>query len=237
MKQKLITLMLFAMFLFVSSLEARDKLVFSTFPDVDPATVMSERILKVAYKELDISIEMKKLPGKRALAYSNKGRTDGELFRILGINKTFKNLIPVMVPVHYFSFVVFTKDLDFEVNGWQSLQPYKISYLAGIALVEQNTKGMMAEPAISMKQGFQKLLRNRSDVMIETRISGLSVIKENNFEGIIILEPPLQQVPVYHYLNKKHSELIPKLEEVMRRMEQDHTTQQIRDAVLDEFFN
>lgn len=237
MKQKLITLIFSVMFLFMGALNAKDRLVFSTFPDVDPATIMSERILKVAYGELGISIKMQKLPGKRALVHSNRGITDGELFRILGINKTFQNLIPIMVPVHYSSFVVFTTNVDFEVNGWESLRPYKIGYLSGIALIENNTKGMMVEPVNTMKQGFKKLILERTHVMIETRISGLSVIKENNFKGITILEPPLQNVPVYHYLHKKHRALIPELEKVMRQIEQDGRRQQIRDAVLDEFLN
>ena len=49
-----------------------------------------------------------------------------------------------------------------------------------------------------------------------------------------VLEPPLAEVPLYHYLNKKHEALLPSLVAVLRKMEKEGTIRAIAKRVADE---
>ena len=78
-------------------------------------------ILRVAYQQLGVSISFKTFPAERALVTSNKGRADGELVRIKGINKKYPNLI--RVPVSHVSSeqTAFSKRVEIVIEGWHSL--------------------------------------------------------------------------------------------------------------------
>ena len=98
MKRMLCSLILLAAILNTNSIEAKDKMVFSKPLATNPSIIIPERILKHAYKKLGIIIQFDKSPGKRGLILSNEGQRDGEIFRIRGINKKYRNLIMVSVP-------------------------------------------------------------------------------------------------------------------------------------------
>lgn len=75
----------------------------------DPVGDVAEAVLEEAYQELSIKLKILFAPAKRALVISNSGEADGELNRIKGINKKFKNLIMIPVPINQLEGVVYTK--------------------------------------------------------------------------------------------------------------------------------
>lgn len=215
------------------SLSAQEKMIISTFSPPDQMIITVEKVVQEAYKRLGIEIEMHYLPGARAIDHANEGETDGELYRMAGINKTYPNLLMVPIPVFQVDIVVFTKNTHFSVTGWDSVSPYKIGFVRGIKFIEEQTNGMNVEPVTRDEQALRMLDAGRVDLVIEDRLVGLLTITDLNLAGISILEPPLASFPLYHYINKKHQSLLPKLKEVFQQMEQENFIQRMQDELID----
>lgn len=199
---------------------AENRLVFSTAENVRMGKA-AENILKQAYKSIGIDVRIVEYPALRAIISANQGEVDGELIRVKGIDATYTDLIMIPVPLAAMEGVVFTKNADFEVAGFESLRPYKITFRRGVNFAENGTKGMNRVILDSLEQAFLLLHRERVDVVITPRLTGLDTLSKLPFKEIKILEPPLIQTSFYHYLNKKHEALVPKITAVFQEMHDD----------------
>ena len=215
-----------------NSASALSRIQISTLLENDPAAEIAEQILNLAYQRLGITLVVKKFPGERSLYSANNGETDGELYRKIGMERDYPNLVIVPIPLQTYEIVIFTLATDFNVHGWESLSPFVIGYVKGIKIIEQNTKGMRVEPAVTMRQAFLKMSLGRSDVVIANRASGLAVLKELNMTDVRVLKPALASFAVFHYLHKKHQDLVPKLSAVLKQMQSDKSIEDIQKSVL-----
>ena len=243
MDKNILCVIIFSWGLFsIFPLNAQQQLVFGYSGEDHPHNIINKRILEDAYQRIGIEIVAKKLPRLRALYQSNRGETDGELFRSgnAQIEKSFPNLIKIPIILNYGEFVVFTRDVDFEVSGWESLRPYKIGSQIGVSVIDNGTKGMQVERVIHGEQLMKKLALGRVDIAVFPRLFGLMHLKNltqkgfNNmsFKDIRILEPPITQDPLYHYLNNKHQKLVPEITTVLFKMKRDGEIQEIINSIL-----
>lgn len=203
----------------------------STLVGTDPATAMAEQIMREAYRRLGISLVLHRLPGERTLVQANEGKMDGELYRKLGMEREYPNLVIIPVALQTYEIVIFSRGTSFVVNGWESLRPYTLGFVRGIKIVQENTHGMKIEAVTTMPQAFEKMMMGRTDLVLGNRISGMAVIKALNLDGITVLEPPLASFPVYHYVHKKHEALVPELTRVLRQMQADKTIERLQRAM------
>lgn len=213
---------------------AGEPLVFSK-PEkqLGVATLMGTRILKKAYAELGVDFTFWHLPNKRCIVMANKGETDGEFERIAGLEKKYPNLVMVSVPIGYVDIMVYTKKIEFTVEGWHSLKPYSIGIERGFILAKENTRGMDVEEVGTIEQAFSMLDLGRNDIVVSSW-SSLYDLKKLNLSGIRILMPPIDQLVLYHYLHKRHKLLAAELEAVLLRMEKEGELKEIQDqAKLD----
>jgi polar amino acid transport system substrate-binding protein len=214
---------------------AQDHLVFSRPENRSGvALLMGERVLKEAYARLGIDFEFRELPEVRAMVTANEGGTDGEFERFAGLEQTYPNLVMIPVPIGSVDIVVYTKETDFAVEGWHSLAPYTIGIVRGFKLIEANTEGMHVEAVTTVEQAFLKLNAGRSDVVVESR-SAQCMLKDFNVSGIRVLEPPLDQLVLYHYLHRRHTALAAKLEAVLTRMEQEGELKALQEQAMQDF--
>lgn len=209
----------------------RPVLNVSTLVGADPATEIAEQVLREAYDRLGYELTVHRLPGERTLIFANEGRMDGELYRKLGMDQTYNNLLIVPVPLLTYEIVVFTHGTSFTVNGWDSLKPFTIGHVRGIKIVQENTAGMRTEAVPTMAQAFQKMMMGRTDIVVGNRLSGMAVVKSLKLDEVHVLNPPLASFPVYHYLHRKHEELVPRLSGVLRQMRADKVIEAIQQRV------
>ena len=210
----ILKMLLLAFFTFIAShLQAQDKLTFSTINTDTPVVGAIEKILQDAYTNLNITFDIKRLPPQRALAESNSGEVDGELFRIAGIEQEFPDLIRVSSPVYTVEGYTAIKKTDIIITNKDSIKPYKIGIVRGVQWAEDLTKGMNVSVTNDYTSAVQMLDKGRIDLILgaknlmeeETQKLGLNDIKISD-EAIVILE-------LFHYLNKKHADLVPKISE------------------------
>lgn len=183
----------------------------------DPFTESAKNTVRKAYQRIGIHIKFLKLPAERALVMSNKGITDGELFRVNNISLKYTNLIKVPFSYILAKHVAFSKTKDFNVNGWRSLSSYRIGLTLGYKMAEKNTKGFNVFFVDSPDHAFHMLDANRIDIVIAPQLIGLSILDNLDIKGIKVLTPAIQIDPLYHYLHKKHVDLVPKINTALQQ--------------------
>lgn len=174
-------------------------------------TKISEPILVKAYKDIGIEVEIKLAPAERALNEVDHGRIDGDIIRKAGLENKYPNLSRIPIVLVIADWVVFTREINISVQGWHSLAPYSIAIQRGLKVAEDGTKGMNVIALSSISQQFKMLSANRVELAVATRLEGILTIKKEKLSGITVLQPSLQKIPLYHYLNKKHKNIITKL--------------------------
>ena len=174
-----------------------------------------KQLLKEVYKKLNLQVSFVYLPGERSLALSNSGDLDGEVARQAGIEKNYPNLIRVNVPLQTVTLFAYSKNPAITVTDSQSLKPYRIGYLRGVKAIEKQFADFHLEAVTTIEQAFTMLAHNRVDIVIsgdEAGAIGNLPLAEMEIKKLM---PAVHQFSIYHYLNKKHQDLIPALERIL----------------------
>lgn len=209
------------------------EMVIGAFEVGDVQSKIAMAILKEAYREANINLIFENFPLDRAMHLANDGVHDGFLSRKRGIDKQYTNLRIVPIPLYTMELAVFSVKHSFDVNGWDSLKPYTIGSVRGIQVIDENTSHMRRELAPNLHSAFKKMLKDRSDIVICNRASGLAVIKELQLNDVKLLSQNVAQFPLYHYVHKKNAFIIPKLSAALKKLTQDKTVDHISKSILE----
>lgn len=184
-----------------------------------PDQLVGAALLEAVYRRLDIRLEFVDMPAKRALVESSEGRVDGEIQRVLDVGSEYPTLLALRPSLNYIEPSVFVKRLELRVDGWRSIAPYSIGIVRGVGSSERGTKGMgRVEAVASMDQLMAMLADDRLDLAVNDRFSGELVCRRLHLDAIRPLSPPLEHIPLYHFLNERHRALVPRVEAVLREM-------------------
>jgi ABC-type amino acid transport substrate-binding protein len=204
-----------------------------------PDQFLGGELLVAIYKRLGISVEFVDLPAKRSLIESSEGRVDGEVQRILAVQEQYPTLVAVQPSFNSIEPSAFVRSgTSLHVDGWKSIASRSVGIVRGVGSSERGTQGMpTVQPVTTMENLMQSLEAGRFEVAVNDRFSGLLVIRKLGLESKVQpLEPPLEHIPLHHFLHERHRELVPKVGQVVRSMqasgELDRLRQQVMDAML-----
>jgi polar amino acid transport system substrate-binding protein len=196
-------------------------------------------VVTQAYAQLGIDVRFERYPTKRRILAAEQGELDGlsATFDPSIYNPQGKESKLIQLPTSIGSedFVVFTKLKKIAVNGYASLNPFVIGYVDGVRINEQRFKDMHTDVAPNQESLFRKLEAGRTDVAVDTR-SGICTARRLKLMDIVTLEPALETQNFYHYVHKRHRDLVPKLETVLQKMKQDGSIKKIQERVELEFY-
>jgi len=170
---------------------------------------------------------------------SSSGELDGEVMRIINVAQQYETLLPVRPAIHYIEPAAFSKRLSFEISGWQSIAQYRVGIVRGVGSSERGTKGMpQVEAATSLETLFHMVDGDRLDIIVNDLFGGRLVTKKMGMDrDVHPLLPPFERLELYHFLNVKHRDLLPRVEAVVREMvasgELDQLRQSIEQQLLD----
>lgn len=237
--KKLVTAIAFSFLLLLPCINLyAETVVISTLEGENPAMIIVERVMKEAYERIGMKMELKKYPSRRSIMTANRGQVDGELIRIKQIGSDYPNLIPVPVEIMCIDFVVFTKDKQFNVKGWESILPYSVDYLGGTLVIEKNLiDGTDVTSVKALEHAFRRLDIGWTDVVVDGRFSGQLIAKKLGLSSIKVLEPPLISVSGYHYVNAKNKSMVEPLITVLQKMKAEGRINEIKEQVTREFLN
>ncbi len=189
-------------------------------------------LLAEMFKRIGLTAKAELLPSERSLINANTGINDGNVARIKGLEKKYKNLIRVPEKMIDYEFVAFTKNKKLKINGWDSLENYNIAYITGWKIFEKKAiKYKSLVKTQNVQQLFELINKNRVDIGLYDRWSGVWQAKRFS-ENIHFLQPTLASREMYLYMHKKHKNIIEKLAESLKSIKIDGTYQRIFDKTL-----
>lgn len=214
---------------------AQTVLRFSRLENVPDQYVGGEILVEV-YKRLGITVQFADLPAKRSLIESSEGRVDGEVQRILAVQDQYPTLVAVHPTINFIEPAAFVrKGMNPRLNGWKSLAPHSLGIVRGVGSSERGTQGMPAVEAVTtMEHLMQSLDAGRFEVAVNDRFSGLLVIRRLGLESKLQpVEPPLEHIPLYHFLHERHRDLVPKVGQVIRDMQSRGELERLRHQLME----
>ncbi|WP_026971036.1 substrate-binding periplasmic protein [Aliagarivorans marinus] len=182
-------------------------LVFAC-PENLPIITVGSKVIERAYAKLGITLSYKALPAKRSIQYANDGKADGELFRVASFAPDYANLIKVPVAISYLEQTLFSATHEQAPSTCRGLSEYRVGVIRGVKHAE--TCAQHAKEVIlynDMSQMMKVLSTGRIDFVISGKVTALLRLKTLELSNIRVLEPPLSQAPLYHYLHIKHQDL------------------------------
>lgn len=215
-------------------------LTFGSFQDTStPLVRICERVLREAYGQLGIRIQVHLSPSARSLLEAREGHIDGELCRSRQTadqtGDLAGELIRIDPPLWHADVVAFaTRPL--EVRDWESLAPYKVGYEHGKVGPALRLKGNPRNSASNgVENGLVKLAAGRVDVHVEEYYSAMLVLRRrDDLRNIRPVGPALERYQMHHLLNPRHADLVQPLEQVLQRMQRNGELRRIEQAVLRE---
>lgn len=176
-------------------------------------------VLKEAYRRIGYGVVFDDLPAIRALEWANDGITDGDAARIVGTEKAYPHLIPVVTPVLYFRGQAFAKKTVKKISTWDDLADFRIGIVRGIRYAEMGTEGMEPFPANGMTHLFSLLDNDRIDVAVAVLAAGrVEIEKHFKNRGIYPVGTPLFAAPLYHFVHASRRDLVDPLNRVLLSM-------------------
>ncbi|MEP4767221.1 MAG: hypothetical protein ABJY83_04905 [Roseibium sp.] len=173
-------------------------------------------ILNPDYSALGISATFHRFPSQRSIILVNSGEYDAELIRVPIVEANFPNLVRIPTPILETSFwVVAAKPENSAIESWEDLRGENFGYPLGLKILHARAKEINSGLAVQSVDALHSMLSNgRIDYLVlPTREIGryrISTAKS------AISRKPLETIQLFHYLNRKHSHLITRLDQKIR---------------------
>ncbi|MBI5750882.1 MAG: transporter substrate-binding domain-containing protein [Hydrogenophilales bacterium] len=170
-----------------------------------------------AFRRAGLRLKLVKLPAERALLNVNAGIEDGDFSRIAGLEKIYPNLIRVPEKLVDWHFVAFARQATLIKANWTALEPLSVGHIKGWKIYEQNLRPATQITTVGTpEQLFAMLDKNRIDLALFERWSGLALAKKMGIQNIRIVEPSLAEREMFIYLNKRHADKVPAIAAALR---------------------
>lgn len=165
-----------------------------------------------AYRLIGLNAEVKQLPWRRSIHAVDQGIFDAELARVNGLEKKFSNLLRISEPVGTVEIVALTK-APLRVASINDLSGLRIGNVRGILTVESLESELTFYATVNSHDSLIRMIdRGRIDVGICVKEIAELILAEGNFPSLMTNGWVIQKVDLYHYVNRRHKDLIPALE-------------------------
>ncbi|MBO9665591.1 MAG: transporter substrate-binding domain-containing protein [Bdellovibrio sp.] len=187
------------------------------FNDLPPIAQLQEFYTKALARE-NIKPHFLALPLARSAQLADNGEIDGEMIRSLNIIEKYPNLIATSKPIGFSNFLILYAKSNRSFKE-KKLPQYKGLIILNSFTTRQKARDMRlrldAVPTID--QGLSMVVAGRADYIIlaEPIIDSLPRSLKPLMDQLKTVKEPFSRVPLYFILNKKHKDLMPKLEKAL----------------------
>lgn len=224
----LLSLLLFITHSFVYAEEKQDHIftLNSNHAEDSAPGIWLSNVYKELFRRMGIPFKASYFPKKRGSKQVDYGVIDGQFTSVYEYQKFHPNQLRVNVPVIKLSTLAIVRvdsGLHFE-KGWDSFNggQYKIDYHRGILLAEKKLLETVASDNLSnsssVEQGLLKVKLKRTDVFIHGDIALFHLLKTDKFKDALVSAGVLDTTYLYPYVNIKHKDLVPRMEEGLKEM-------------------
>lgn len=199
-----------------SSISYAEKFTFSAIENL-PDQAIGVLVMKEVYKQLGHELDVRLMPGLRAQESANNGVVDGEVMRIFAYGDQTPNVIRVPTPYYSVKTVVYRlKGSDVDVKSKDDLNRYKSIIVRGVKHTDKITRNIDNKnvKVIDSPEAMMRFLnKGRAQLALTNPLEGDLVIKKLGYNSLELIEPPLAELPLYHYVHKDHAELVPLIDQ------------------------
>lgn len=181
-------------------------------------------------------IRLIELPPQREIEYLLSGELDGSIARPDDEAENIPGLIRVLEPTATVPIYAYAKNLDIEIDGWDSLKNYRAAYVADLLYGEphrkRNKKNDFSFTDVAGALNF--LASGRADVFIHSPFGVESLLRTDEFKssGIAPLQPAVDVFSTYTFVLPKHAELAKCFNTTLKKMKQDKSYEKILSSEL-----
>ncbi|OCQ20506.1 hypothetical protein A7985_15760 [Pseudoalteromonas luteoviolacea] len=173
-------------------------------------------LLSLAYKDIGHKLELIDFDRHSALIAANEGELDGQLGRIAGVTDSYANLIYVDYPLYSFNLQLISHCLSCTFNQLSSLVVQSGYLVAYQYMMDNQYKGELIEVKSTAAQ---------LNLLMQEKVQGALIVDFHLREHLPYMDmeavkiEDLLTIESFHYLHKKHSALIPKLKQTLKKLE------------------
>jgi polar amino acid transport system substrate-binding protein len=178
---------------------------------------------EVAFQRAGIGAVVREVSPERSAVLANEGKTDGDVGRSAGLEKTFPNLIQVPEPIYQYAPTAFAYKRFDVAGGWDALRTHTVCIRRGLRQTEQRTRDLTRQVLADEATMLRMLAAGGCDVAIMERNNALARAAMTAEPPLQRLLPPMEVMPLYIYLHKSHAALVPKVAAVLKQMRADGT--------------
>ena len=212
--------------------KAADATIVASATDQSRVAAVSVIIMQRAYFELGYKLNVEYLPSETALEESNSGRTDAELVRIEAVGRKYANLVQVPEALFNVRGMAFTRDADMSVSSVQDMWGRRVGIVKGIQWATRETEGQSPILARNVHELFELLADGQIDIALESQLTGQPELKHFDGSGLVMLLGHVTQFPAFHFLNRKHADLLAPIAKELKEMKRRGDIRQILSTYL-----
>ncbi len=167
------------------------------------------QLMQKIYAPLDITPTLVVLPSERGLEYVNQGFYDAEAGRTSAIANAYPNLLQIPEPLATVQMAVFClKKEHCTLSTWQD---YVV--IQGSLITEQvcQRKKLTCNAVSNDVSAFQALEKGHVEQILADDLFALGALCQSGLAAVYVRRLRDASYPIYHYINRKHQDLLPKL--------------------------
>ena len=185
-------------------------------------------------KRSDLEINVVHMP--RSLMFKQIAEQSSTLhgiaFAMDGMENKYSFLMKVPESVLTLSIVAVARQGDIQINGWKSMQGYKLTYIRGSRNIAKKLKaaGLSANPLTDIEQGLKMTKHKRADIFLTTPLLISATLAKPEYKELKILKPVLDINDHFSYFFQKHETMVPKYLQALQEIKKDGTYEKITGA-------
>jgi polar amino acid transport system substrate-binding protein len=217
---------------FSSRVNATEKELLLPISTINTKGSCAAVILNEAYNSLGIKLKYDVVPAQRALIESNNGHLDGVINRIKGIEKDFPNLIRIPTPICINTYAIYM--IRGHKNVSIDFDKLTLAIKIGNTPMEQYLDKFQPYKATTYEQLINMLIAKRIDAVAMNTAAYANAVSTGNIQTSIdhIIEVDYT-FPIdygYHYLHKKHFDLVPLISKKLAHLKREGYIQKANQA-------
>ncbi|MDG3085362.1 hypothetical protein P7F88_04285 [Vibrio hannami] len=184
------------------------------------------KVYRELYSEIGKQIEVVSIPEARASIKAETGKIDGQFGRIYEYQDVYPDQIRINVPLIKITLEAYVRsDSGIRLtSGWDSFRGTKhhVDYRRGVLICKQNLERVVKPSNLNtvtyIHQGLLKLKHARTDVFVQANNGVVPYLRSPEFSNDIVSAGKLESVNIYHYVNIKHRDLAPRIEQQLLQL-------------------
>jgi polar amino acid transport system substrate-binding protein len=178
---------------------------------------------EVAFQRIGVAAVVREVSPERSAVLANHGETDGDVGRSAGLERNYANLVRVPEPIYHYAPTAFSYRYFDVAGGWDALRTHTVCIRRGLRQTDQRTRNLQRQVLADEAAMLRMLSAGGCDVAIMERNNALAKAAMAADPPLQRLLPPMEVMPLYIYLHKRHAALVPKLAAALKQMRADGT--------------